>query len=158
MSQIVSTVSWERGDEPFIDNRYSRAHCWAFDGGLTIPASSSPDIVPVPLSDAAAIDPEEAFVAAISSCHMLWFLAIAAKRGLVVDRYRDEASGEMGRNGAGKMAVTRVHLRPRATFSSAPRPTQDAIAAIHAEAHARCFIANSVNTEILCHPADDRPA
>lgn len=98
MAQHSATITWLRGEQPFLDNRYSRAHRWQFDGGLEVPASSSPDVVPQPMSDASAVDPEEAFVASLSSCHMLWFLSLAAKQGFQVDSYKDEAQGTLARN------------------------------------------------------------
>lgn len=112
MSTYTATVSWHRDEAVFTDNRYTRAHVWQFDGGCTVPASSSPHVVPIPFSDASAVDPEEAFVASLSSCHMLWFLSIAAKRGIVVDSYRDEALGVMEKCADGKLAMTVVTLRP----------------------------------------------
>jgi organic hydroperoxide reductase OsmC/OhrA len=151
MSEFTAVVLWERGEATYTDNKYSRAHRWQFDGGVEVPASSSPQSVPLPLSAAAAVDPEEAFVAAISSCHMLWFLFIAAKRGFVVDRYRDAAAGVMGRNAAGKKAMTRVTLHPQVAFMG-NQPTPAAFEAMHHEAHEECYIANSVNTEVRCEP------
>lgn len=148
----TATVTWQRDGAAFTDNRYSRGHHWKFDGGVDVPASSSPHVVPVPLSVAAAVDPEEAFVASISSCHMLWFLSIAAKRGLVVDSYRDDAVGTMGRNSGGKTFVATVKLQPSASFSGARLPTRDEITALHREAHDACYIANSILTEVLCEP------
>ena len=153
MAQHTATIEWMRGDARFVDNRYSRAHTWTFDGGIRVPGSSSPHVVPAPYSDAAAVDPEEAFVASLSSCHMLWFLSIAVKRGYVVDRYVDAAVGTMARNPAGKLAMTRVVLRPRVDFSGERRPAPDDIAAMHHEAHEECFIASSVLTEVVCEPA-----
>src|SRR6266481_2687869 len=117
MSTYTAIIRWERGDQPFTDNRYSRAHRWLFDGGVEVPASSSPHVVPLPLSVAAAVDPEEAFVASLSSCHMLWFLSLAARRGLVVDGYHDEAVGVMSKDASGKPAITRVTLRPEVHFA-----------------------------------------
>lgn len=152
MSQSTATVFWQRRGAVFTDNRYSRAHRWLFDGGLEIQASSSPSVVPEPMSDPRAVDPEEAFVASLSSCHMLWFLSIAAKRGYTVEEYRDDARGELGKNGAGRTAVTVVTLRPAATFFGQPRPTREDILSMHDEAHERCFIANSVTTVIRCEP------
>src|SRR6202050_3246553 len=105
MSQISAQIFWQRGNADFIDNRYSRAHAWRFDGGIEVPASSSPHVVPVPLSLEAAVDPEEAFVASLSSCHMLWFLSLAAAQRLCVDQYSDEAVGVLGKNAAGKVAM-----------------------------------------------------
>lgn len=148
MHEYAAKIEWRRGDAKFSDNRYSRAHSWSFDGGVTVPASSSPQAVRVPFSDPAAVDPEEAFVAAIASCHMLWFLSLAAKRGYVVDAYVDDAVGVMEKNERGKLAVTRATLRPRIDFVGEKRPSAAEISALHHEAHEECFIANSVRTEI----------
>jgi organic hydroperoxide reductase OsmC/OhrA len=148
MSRHTATISWRRDGAPFTDLKYSRAHRWAFDGGLEVPGSSSPHSVRAPMSDPAAVDPEEAFVAALSSCHMLWFLAIAAGRGFVVDEYRDEAVGVLARDAAGKMAMTTVTLRPVISFAGEPRPSDDEIDAMHHEAHETCFIASSVKTDV----------
>ena len=152
MSAYTVTIRWERGDQPFTDHRYSRGHTWLFDGGVAVPGSSSPHSVPLPYSQATAVDPEEAFVASLSSCHMLWFLSIAAKRGFCVDSYVDAAEGVMAKNAAGKFAVTRVTLRPRAVFVGNVLPTTRDIDSMHHEAHAECFIANSVTTEVHCEP------
>ncbi len=152
MAQHTATVSWDRFDAAFTDNRYSRAHRWMFDGGATIPASSSPHVVPVPMSDPMGVDPEEAFVAALSSCHMLWFLSIAAQRGFVVDHYEDQAVGTMARNDAGRLAMTRVVLRPDVAFGGDNVPSQDDLRAMHDEAHHECYIANSVKTEVVVVP------
>src|SRR5262245_33754247 len=116
MAKYRSTVLWSRDGAVFSDNRYSRGHRWLFDGGIEVPGSSSPHVVPLPLSVEAAVDPEEAFVASLSSCHMLWFLSIAAEQGFVVESYRDEAVGVMGKNGEGKLAMTRVTLHPEVRF------------------------------------------
>ena len=155
MKSIFAMIAWTRQNETFSDNRYSRKHRWVFDGGLEVQASSSPSVVPVPMSDETAIDPEEAFVASISSCHMLWFLSIAASRGFIVDEYRDDAIGEMGKNANGKIAVTVVVLNPGTQFALNHRPTEEQIRAMHDKAHAECFIANSVTTEIRCVPVFD---
>jgi len=152
MTPHTVTVSWRRGDQPFLDQRYSRAHQWVFDGGVEVPASSSPHVVPPPCSETAAVDPEEAFVASLSSCHMLWFLSIAAKRRYGVDSYTDQAAGIMGRNASGKLAMVRVTLRPRVAFFGDRLPTPTEIESMHHEAHAECFIANSVTTEVRCEP------
>ena len=149
MSEYVATVVWERGEAVFTDNRYGRAHVWRFDGGLEVPASASPHAVPPPLSDPSCVDPEEAFVAALSSCHMLWFLSIAAKRQFTVDSYRDNASGTLAKDGEGKLAMTRVTLRPDIRFGGSPLPTEQQIAEMHHLAHENCFIASSVKTEIV---------
>ena len=152
MSVYLATISWQRGAAPFTDNKYSRAHTWTFDGGIEVPASSSPSVVKEPYSNAQAVDPEEAFVASLSSCHMLWFLSIAAQRGFCVDRYLDAASGVMSRNAAGKLAMTRVTLRPDVAFAGARLPTRAEIVAMHHAAHDECFIANSVTTDVACEP------
>lgn len=152
MSNHTATVTWRRdAAEPFTDNRYSRAHTWTFDGGAEVLGSSSPHSVPVPLSDPAGVDPEEAFIAALSSCHMLWFLSLAARKGLVVDSYEDAAEGVLSKDGDGKTAITLVTLRPQTRFASAA-PTEAELAALHHEAHERCFIANSVKSEVRCEP------
>jgi organic hydroperoxide reductase OsmC/OhrA len=153
MSSYTVTVRWQRGNQPFTDNRFSRGHVWVFDGGVEVPASSSPHVVPLPLSRPDAVDPEEAFVASLSSCHMLWFLSIAAKRGFCIDSYADDATGVMSRNASGKLAMTRVTLRPRVAFAGVRPPTADEFESMHHEAHAECFIANSVITEVRCEPA-----
>jgi organic hydroperoxide reductase OsmC/OhrA len=153
MARYTAEIVWNRGDAAFSDNKYSRRHVWRFDGGVAVPGSSSPHVVPLPYSDAAAVDPEEAFVAALSSCHMLWFLSIAAKRGFVVDQYRDAAEGVMAKNAEGRLAMTLVTLRPEARFSGRLPDAQE-LDALHHEAHAQCFIANSVKTEVRCEPVN----
>jgi len=151
MSPYTAVVVWERGGAAFTDNKYSRAHRWQFDGGIEVPASASPQVVPLPMSAADAVDPEEAFVAALSSCHMLWFLFLAAQHGFVVDRYRDAAVGIMGKNAAGKKAMTRVTLHPEVAFTGR-EPAWAVLEAMHHEAHAECYLANSVHTEVRCEP------
>jgi len=144
MKRFEATLAWQRGDQAFTDQRYSRAHRWRFDGGLDVPASSSPLSVPVPLSDPAAVDPEEALVAAAASCHMLFFLSLAAARGYVVDRYEDRAVGLL--EGA---AITRIVLNPAIAFGGERRPDRAALAELHHEAHARCYIANSLKGDVV---------
>ncbi|MBS0509197.1 MAG: OsmC family protein [Proteobacteria bacterium] len=153
MSTYHAETIWTRDATPqdFLKNRYSRRHLLRFDAGLELPGSSSPQVVPLPWSDAAAVDPEEAFVAALSSCHMLWFLSIAARQGFCVDGYRDAAEGLMARNAAGRLAMTRVTLRPAVCFGGR-QPTADELQAMHHQAHEECFIANSVTTEVRCEP------
>ncbi|HEX5012187.1 MAG TPA: OsmC family protein [Planctomycetota bacterium] len=153
MTKIFATVEWARGSATFTDNRYSRGHRWTFDGGVEVPASSSPHVVPLPLSVAAAVDPEEAFVASLSSCHMLSFLYVVAKRGFVVDSYRDEAVGVMGKSAQGRTWISAVTLRPDVAFSGSQRPSRADLDAMHHEAHEMCFIANSVKTEVRVEPA-----
>ena len=154
MSEYVAVITWTRNGAVFTDNKYSRGHRWSFDGGIEVPASASPHVVPLPLSVAAAVDPEEAFVAALASCHMLWFLSIAAKRGFVVETYRDEAVGVMAKNSDGRLAMTQVTLHPAVRFSAKMRPTAAQHQAMHHEAHEQCFIANSVTTDVRCEPVD----
>jgi len=150
MSQYTAQVTWVRdSNEAFVDNQYSRGHEWQFDGGAKILASSSPQIVPLPYSVAEHVDPEEAFVASLSSCHMLFFLAIAAKKKFVVEQYTDNAFGVMENNSAGNMAMTRVTLRPYVKFSQANQPSIKQLEKMHHLSHQQCFIANSVNTEII---------
>ena len=148
MSTHFATISWQRGDATFVDDDYSRGHEWRFDGGLSVPASASPHVVPLPHSVPENVDPEEAFVASLSSCHMLFFLSLAAKRGFTVDRYDDEAIGYMDRDERGRTVVTRVVLRPAASYSGDKRPGHDDLERLHHRAHDLCFIANSVRTEV----------
>ncbi|WHI46018.1 OsmC family protein [Microbulbifer sp. VAAF005] len=149
MSEYTSTVTWKRDEQIFTDNQYSRAHTWQFDGGASIPASSSPHVVPIPYSVVENVDPEEAFVAALSSCHMLFFLSIAAKRGFVVDEYCDEAIGIMGTDKDGRIAMTKVTLRPSVRFSGEKQPSREQLEKIHHLSHKQCFIANSVKAEVV---------
>ncbi len=152
--EYTAQVVWTRKDsEKYTDNRYSRAHEWRFDGGTVVPGSSSPKVVPVPMSAEAAVDPEEAFVASLSACHMLFFLFHAAKQGFVVDRYEDNAAGSMGKNEKGAMAMLKVVMRPSVSYSGAKRPTAEETQAMHAQSHHDCYIANSVTTEVTVEPA-----
>ena len=154
MSEYTAVIEWRRNGAAFTDKRYSRSHRWRFDGGIEVPASSSPHVVPLPLSVAEAVDPEEAFVAALSSCHMLAFLWIAAKAGFIVDSYIDDAVGILEKNAQGKLAITRVTLRPRVSFAPDARPSMSQHEAMHHEAHEDCFIASSVQTAVRCEPVD----
>ena len=148
MSAYTATIRWTRkADGDFAKGQYSRAHEWGFDGGLTVPASPSPHIVPAPWNDPTGVDPEEAFVASLSSCHMLFFVDLARRAGLIVDSYTDEAEGILEKRTDGKMAMTRVTLRPQITWGSTV-PDDAAVADLHHRAHEACFIANSVNTEV----------
>ena len=149
MQQFEAHISWQRDGQVFSDNRYSRAHQWRFDGGLQVPCSSSPLSVPLPMSDASAIDPEEALVASLSSCHMLFFLSIAATHGFVVDSYRDDPVGIMNRNADGKKAMTLITLRPAIAFDGERQPTRAELEAIHHEAHEQCYIANSIKADVV---------
>ncbi len=142
-------IFWKKdANAAFVDNQYSRAHTWTFDGGIELAASSSPHVVPLPLSEEAAVDPEEAFVASLSSCHMLWFLSLAAGKGFVVASYEDHAAGILAKNEDGKLAMTEVTLKPKVTFSGKAVPSDAQVEALHHAAHEKCFIANSVKTKI----------
>lgn len=152
MATYRAETVWERGDQDFVGKRYSRKHVLRFDGGAQLAGSSSPHVVPLPWSDASAVDPEELFVASLSSCHMLWFLSIAAQRGFCVDRYRDASQGTMARNAAGRLAMTVVTLHPEVHFSGDLQPTPVELHDMHHQAHDECFIANSVTAEVRCEP------
>ena len=150
MSEYFSKVKWVRdSEEIYIDNKYSRAHEWGFDGGLTVKASSSPHVVPLPYSVEDNIDPEEAFVASLSSCHMLFFLSIAAKRKFIIDSYLDNAVGIMEKDDDGKISMTKVTLKPIVEFSGDRKPTLEQLKKMHHQSHEQCFIANSVKTKVV---------
>jgi organic hydroperoxide reductase OsmC/OhrA len=153
MHKYEATVAWERNGQQFGDNRYSRAHEWRFDGGARVLGSPSPLSVEPPMSDPAGVDPEEALIAAASSCHMLFFLAYAAKRGFVVDSYVDEAFGVMEKNSENKYAITRITLRPQIIFSGEHMPTAEDISQIHHDSHEQCYVANSLKSEIVIETA-----
>ena len=153
MSTYTAQLVWERGAQDFPSNKYSRRHHIRFDGGAEVLGSSSPSVVPVPLSDPAGVDPEEAFVASISSCHMLWFLYFAAKGGFVIDRYEDNPVGVLARNAERKMVMTVVTLRPKISWSGDKQPTAAELDQLHHKAHDECNIANSVKTEVRVEPA-----
>ncbi len=149
MSEYEATVQWTRNpNESFLDNKYSRGHTWQFDGGATVQASSAPDIVPLPYSVAENVDPEEALIASLSSCHMLFFLGFAAKFGYTVDSYTDNALGSLGKTDTGKTAFSKIILRPCVTFSGDNQPDNETIDTLHKKSHDYCFIANSLNCEV----------
>jgi organic hydroperoxide reductase OsmC/OhrA len=154
MADHFATIHWERGDQTFSDRRYSRRHELRFDGGAVVPGSSSPHSVRVPWSDPAAVDPEESFVAALSSCHMLWFLDLACRAGWIVDRYHDAAVGTLAAGADGRLAMTVVTLRPEVRFGGERRPDAAELQRLHHAAHEECFIANSVKTEVRCAPVE----
>jgi len=149
MSEHRATLRWKRSSETFTYEAYNRSHSWSFDAGIDVRASASPTY----RGDADAVDPEEAFVAAVASCHMLTFLAIAARKRLVVDAYEDDAVGHMEKNEHGKLAVTRITLRPRIRFAEGAAPSAEQLATMHDQSHHECFIANSVKTAITVEPA-----
>ena len=152
MSEHLATIEWSRDGQAFTDNQYARAHDWRFDGGAVVRGSSAPSSVPVPQSDPAAVDPEEALVAAVSSCHMLFFLAYAAKAGFVVDHYQDDAVGVLGRDERGKTSITALTLRPAVAFSGEFQPDAAALDDLHHRAHRACYIANSIRAEVTVEP------
>jgi len=151
MSEYKATIKWTRNSPDFLKGKYSREHTWTFDGGVTVPASSSPSVVPVPYSNTSCVDPEEAFVASLSSCHMLTFLFLAQKQGFQIDSYADEAIGVVTKNESGRMWVSSVMLNPKITFSGEKLPSQEDKDRLHHLAHEQCFIANSVKTDVTVH-------
>jgi organic hydroperoxide reductase OsmC/OhrA len=152
MAEYKAIIKWQRTSPDFLKGKYSREHTWTFDGGVTVPASASPQVVPVPWSNPAGVDPEEAFVASISSCHMLTFVWLASRQGFQIDSYADEAVGIMAKNENGVPWVSAVALNPKIVFSGEKIPTAADQDRLHHLAHEQCFIANSVKTEITVHP------
>ena len=148
MSEHTVTVDWKRETPDFAYQSYNRDHNWTFDAGITVRASAAPAY----LGSESCVDPEEAFVASLSSCHMLTFLAIACKKRFTVDGYRDQAVGILGKDQTGRLAMTRVTLRPQVRFGGEKTPTPEELAQMHGQAHHACFIANSVNTEVVIEP------
>ncbi len=152
MSSYTATVLWTKdASAPFVDNKYSRGHTWTFDGGVTVPASSAPSVVPLPLSKPDAVDPEEAFVASLSSCHMLFFLFHAARFGAVIERYEDQAEGVLAKEGTVQW-MSKVTLRPKITWGAGKVPTAEELDTLHHKAHHDCYIANSVKSEVTVEP------
>lgn len=150
MSEHFAKINWARSpNESYVDNMYSRGHEWTFDGGLTVQASSSPHVVPLPYSVEENVDPEEAFIASLSSCHMLFFLSIAAKNKFVVDSYTDNAVGVMSKDSEGKISMTKVTLKPLVIFLGSNQPSMVELERMHHQSHQQCFIANSVKTEVV---------
>ena len=159
MKAHTARIEWQRGDGAFSEHRYSRVHRWLFDGGLQVPASASPAIVKEPYSDPAAVDPEEAFVAALSSCHMLWFLDLAAREGLQIERYADNAEGFLGRRDDGRLWLARVRLQPMVTVGGPSEPSGLLMQQLHQRAHDECFLANALKAEMSVEPGwNYRPA
>ncbi len=154
MSEYKATVEWTRETADFDHKTYNRTHSLSFDGGVRVAACASPGNIPASAAGAPGMDPEQAFVASLSSCHMLWFLHLASHAKLVVDRYLDEASGVLEKNAEGRMAMTRVTLRPAVTYSGR-RPSAQEHAQLHECAHDNCFIANSVKTAVTIEPGID---
>ncbi len=154
MSSHTATIAWKhRAGDDFLKGKYSREHTWSFDGGVTVPASSAPSSVPLPWSNASNVDPEEAFVASVSSCHMLTFLFVAYRQGFQIEEYHDAAVGTMTKNERGISWVSHITLNPRITYAGDKRPTAAELEHLHHLAHEQCFIANSVKTEVKVAPA-----
>lgn len=149
MSSYAATIHWTRTGPDFLGRRYSREHTWSFDGGLSVPASASPHIVPAPWSNAAGVDPEEAFIASVSSCHLLWFLHVACDAGFIVESYVDDALGVMSGNDNGVPWISRITLRPSITWSGERQPTPAEVSHLHHLAHGQCFIAASIKTDVV---------
>ncbi len=154
MAEHQATISWKASAtaEDFRRGKYTREHTWAFDGGVTVPASSSPSVVPVPWSNAAHVDPEEAFVASVSSCHMLTFLYLAAKQGFVLTSYRDTAVGVMTKGANGVPWISKITLHPELAFAGDKQPSADELTTLHHHAHEQCFISSSIKTEVVVAP------
>jgi organic hydroperoxide reductase OsmC/OhrA len=148
MAAYTATVTWVRGDDAFADGKYSRAHDISFDGGVTMPGSSSPHVVKLPLSREDAVDPEEMLVASLSSCHMLTFLDLARRAGFVIDAYVDQASGVMGKDERGRIAITQVKLAPKIAWAGEKQPAPEEVRELHHKAHELCFIANSFRGDV----------
>ncbi len=149
MSEHKAIIKWKCASPDFLKGKYSREHTWSFDGGITVAASSSPTVVPVPFSNPANVDPEEAFVASISSCHMLTYLYLAGRQGFQVDSYEDEAVGVMTKNEQGVPWISQVTLSPQIVYGSGKPPTPADEERLHHLAHEQCFIANSIKTEVV---------
>ena len=155
MSEHRATVRWQQSGGPFAKRQYSRAHTWSFDGGVTVPAAASPSVVPVQFTDPSGVDPEEAYVASISSCHLLSFLPLAALAGFEPLRYEDDAVGHMTKNERGKLWVSAIDLHPRVTWAEGKAPSAEQEAELHHRAHDDCYIASSVRTEIRVRSVSD---
>ena len=149
MSEHKATISWTRTGANFLKGQYSRAHTWDFDGGATVPASSSPSAVPVPWSNPAHVDPEEAYIASVSSCHMLTYLYLASRQGFEIDSYRDEAVGVLTKNEHGVPWVSMIRLNPVIVYGGEKRPTAADEKQLHHHAHEQCFIAQSIKTKVV---------
>ena len=159
MSEHHATIRWENKGPDFLKGKYSREHTWTFDGGMTVNASPSPLVVPVPLSNPAYVDPEEAFVASVSSCHMLTFVHLASRQGFQVDSYVDEAIGMMEKNEKGVPWVSTIRLQPQISYGGQKLPTPADEERLHHQAHEQCFIANSVKTKVTVeHSVSEAPA
>jgi len=148
VSEHRAIIRWDRASPDFANGRYSREHTWTFDGGLTVPASPSPAVVPAPYSNSAHVDPEEAFVASVSSCHMLTFLHLASKAGFTIERYEDDAVGRMSKDARGVPWVSEITLHPSIVYGGDNRPSPAEEARLHGEAHEQCYISSSIKTTV----------
>jgi organic hydroperoxide reductase OsmC/OhrA len=148
MATYVANLTWERGDEPFSDGKYSRAHTISFDGGISVVGSSSPHVVRLPMSREDAVDPEEMLVASLAACHMLFFLDFARRDGYVIDAYVDRAEGVMGKDERGRTAITQIRLNPHVIWAGEKQPAPEGLRELHHKAHEACFIANSFRGDI----------
>ncbi len=148
MSEHKATISWKRTSPDFLKGRFSREHTWTFDGGATVPASASPSVVPAPFSNPAGVDPEEAFVASLASCHFLTFVYLAFRQGFQVDSYEDQAVGVVTKNEQGVPWVSAVTLHPKVVYGGDKQPTAAEEQQLHHKAHEQCFIANSVKSQV----------
>ena len=152
MAEHTATIKWVSQGEDFLSGRYSREHTWAFDGGAVIPASPAPAVVPVPYSNPDHVDPEEAYIASVSSCHMLTFLYLAGRAGFAVEQYIDEAVGVMAKGENRVPWVSKITLRPQITYAGDKTPTPEESEQLHHHAHEQCFIANSIKTDVVVEP------
>jgi len=152
MPNYKATIHWKRSGAKFLDHKYQRTHTWTFDNGLRLKAAASPHIVGKSFTDSSVIDPEEAFIASVGSCHMLWFLSLAAGMGFVVNKYSDQSEGTLEKNSEGHMAMTKVLIQPMVSFEADNAPSQEDFLKLHREAHRKCFIANSVKSDIEILP------
>jgi organic hydroperoxide reductase OsmC/OhrA len=154
MSEHKAIIRWKRSGPDFLKGKYSREHTWTFDGGLTVPASSAPSVVPAPYSNPANVDPEEAFVASVSSCHMLTYVFLASRQGFQVDSYEDEVVGIMGKNEKGIPWVSAIKLNPKITYSGQKMPAAEDVQRLHHLAHEQCYVANSIKTQVTVVTAE----
>jgi organic hydroperoxide reductase OsmC/OhrA len=152
MPTYKAGIQWKRNGARFVDQKYQRIHTWTFENGLKLQAAASPHIVGASFTDTSVIDPEEAFTASVGSCHMLWFLSLAAGRGFVVNRYLDQSEGTLEKNSEGRMAMTKVLIQPVVSFDAENAPSEDVFLKLHQQAHRKCFIANSVKSDIEIFP------
>jgi organic hydroperoxide reductase OsmC/OhrA len=158
MAEHKAIITWNAGSGDFLKGQFTREHTWSFDGGLSVPASAAPSVVPPPLSNPEGVDPEEAFVASLSSCHMLTFLFLAYRKGIQVQKYEDEAVGEMAKGENGVPWVSRITLNPKVVYSGDKQPTRDEERQLHQQSHHYCYVANSIKAKVVVSGFDDPAA